>query len=456
MKQHTRLLISSLIAAVLLYTTAIYATAVYANDLGWEQDGAEIPTNLSYNGDIRQPALALSGAGDVAVSWSNVGNSADRGIFVAFGAGQPVTPSVVLRLSETQAEDAWAPDIAYHGDQLVAAWVQGAFPYPGTLMQQNGLTGTPAVVMVPVYGYTTPRLLVGNDRLHLFFASAENENDWSKADLYYAQRPFAAADWPTPTVIITRSQVNPPYGGIWYPHAALDGDKNVAHLVWEQTAGTLTARSVWYTEGVWQAAQQAFTWATPIRLSLATQESVRPKIAVDSAQRVHIVWIEQQVVPTGAGTQATLQYVNYRRFENGQWTPPLAQPAQRLDTVPVQVNTYRPTWSNIAIDARADAVCIAWHGYRGDPGVSGQEEILLKCSRDGGKDWGAQTTNASETPSALSLFPALRLDADVRIHLAWEEHQRGPIYTTNYDTLYRQGPLPQLYVYLPLIMRIAL
>jgi hypothetical protein len=453
MKHCARLLISGLIATALCYATAIYVTAVHASDIGWEQDGTQTPLNLSHNGDIRQPAIAISADEEVTILWSNVGDSADRGIFVASGAGQPITPSIALCLSESQDADAWAPNAAYLENQLVATWVQGTFPYPGAIMQQDGLTGTPHTVMAPVYGYTTPRLLVGNDRLYLFFASAENENDWSKADLYYAQRLFTSTEWLTPTVIITRSQANPPNGGIWYPHAALSNDKQTVHLVWEQTAGTLAVRGIWYTQGVWQVSQQDFTWATLTRLSLADQESVRPKIAVDGAQRVHVAWIEQQVVPTGAGTQATMQYVSYRRFENGQWTPPLEQPAQRLDVTPVQVNTYRPTWSNIAIDARNDTICIAWHGYRGDPGVSGQEEILLKCSRNGGKDWGAQTTNASETPTALSLFPALHLDADMRIHLAWEEHQKGMIYTTNYDTFYRQGLLPRTRTYLPLIMR---
>lgn len=453
MKHSIKLLLISVIAIAIAYTTAASTTEVLANDIGWEQDGAQTRVNLSNSGDIRQPAIAINTDGEVITVWSNAGVSADRGIFFAIGAGQPMTPSTALYLSESYGEDAWAPDVTYHGGDLYAAWVQGDFPYPGALMQQDGLTGTLYTIMDPVYGYTTPRLLADSDRLFMFFASAENGNDWSKADLYYTYRLFTVGEWVTPTIIITRSQANPPLGGIWYPHAALSADSSTAHLVWEQTAGTLAIRGVWYTQGIWQAAQQDFAWAPLTRLSPTDQESVRPKIAVDGANRVHVAWIEQQVVPTGVGTQATMQYISYRRFEDGQWVPPLEQPAQRLDPVPVQVNTYRPTWSNIAIDARGDTICIAWHGYRGDPGVSGQEEILLKCSQDGGEEWNFQTTNASETPEALSLFPALRLDANAHIHLAWEEHQGGLIYTTNYDTAYRQGPLPKLHVYLPLIMR---
>jgi len=428
---------------------------VYASDSGWTLDDAHSPVNLSGSGDIRQPAMAINTAGEVAVVWSNLGNNAANGIFIATGAGHPLTPSVALVSSGEQ--NAWAPDVAYWNDTLVAAWVQGTFPYPGTIMQQDGVTGTPRTVMGPVYGYTTPRLLIGQEHLHLFFASAPNENDWSKTDLYHAQRNFTATEWLSPTLIITRAQANQPIdtvGSIWYPHAALNAAGDTAHVTWEQTADPLVlARySVWYAQGTWQADQQTFDWSAPLtRLSSADKRGVRPKIAVDNANRVHVAWVEQQIVEI-SDKFITLQYIAYRRLENGQWMPPLDQPAQRLDPEPVQVNAFRPTWSNIAIDARGDDICIAWHGYRGAPGVSGLEEILLKCSQNGGRTWAAQTTNASETP-LLSLFPAMRLDMHRNVRLVWEQHQGGLEYRTNYDAVYRQGAFPRTRIYLPLVMR---
>ena len=76
----------------------------------------------------------------------------------------------------------------------------------------------------------------------------------------------------------------------------------------------------------------------------------------------------------------------------------------------------------------------------------------MRCSKDGGKKWDDQTTNASQT-TALSFFPSLRLGVNGDVHLAWKEHQGGIYYDTNYDVFYRQGPVPREKIYLPLVLR---
>jgi len=443
----------TVITIALLYATGSYVTTAYASDGSWELDGAQAPVNLSTSGMIRRPALAISPDGEVAAVWASDERAitTTRGIFGVVGAGQPITPSTMV--ASAQGQYFWAPDVTYQGDQLFFVWLQssGIDPRPGALVQQDGFAGTPQTVMSPTFGYTTPRLLTGHDRLHLFFTSAIDRNKWTQADLYYTQRQFDVAGWITPTIIITHAQANPPDGGIWYPHAALSADKNEVHLLWEQSAGALDTLGIWYTYGTWQALTEDFTWANLTRLSLTDQESVRPKIAIDETDCIHVAWVEQQVVQVGEN-YIMLQHIVYRRRENGEWIPPLEQPAQRLDPIPIQVNALRPTFSNIAIDVHGGTICIAWHGFRGPLGVSGLEDIFLKCSHNGGATWPAQATNASETAS-LSLFPALRLDGHGAIHLAWEEYQGGPDFSTNYDTYYRQGPFPRTRIYLPLLMR---
>lgn len=436
--------------------TLAFATVALAADGAWGEDGAINAINLSSNGDIRQPSLALNSNNQAMVAWSNLGEQAGSARGIHMSQAQAGATPVVLAATGTQ--EAWAPNLIYRGTQLYATWMQGSLASTnqvGAVMQQDVGLSAAKTVMTPTYGETSPKLLVGEDRLHIFFASATSRAQFSQAHLYYSNRPYAAAQWLVPTIIVNNAQVSPTpgYGGIWHPQAALSTNKQTVHVVWEQAGGTLDVRSVWYVQGQWQAALNSFAWSTPIRLSPDTQMGVRPKITVDGADRVHVTWVEQQFVPNPIDPtkRVTLQYINYRRLEGGQWSPALGQVGMRLDTQAVQVNTYRPTWSTISMDALGNSVCVAWHGYRGDPGESGVEEILMRCSKDGGKTW-TRVANASQTVG-LSFFPSLKLGANEQIYLAWEEHQGGLVYTTNYDAYFRQGPLPRAKLYLPLTLR---
>ncbi len=440
-----------LIALLLGLAMALICTsAIDAADISW--DGAASTLNLSRTHDILQLALTLDAQGRPIAIWASAVATGTKGIFVARPGETPI-PVIT-----TTVENLWTPALAAHGVYTYAVWVQEAPGSPSTIYQQDvGAGSPPKTVMSSVYGEASPQIIAGTDRLHLFFVSAANEVMNTQADLYYTQRRFDAANWMAPTLIITRAQVNPPGtkgGGIWRPQVALSANNSTAHLVWEQTGGTRDPRSAWYARGAWNVTQQAFDWGPLTRLSLTTQTGVQPRIAVDGADRVHITWVEQVLVedPNNPSKSYFLQYINYRRLENGQWFPPLSEPALRLDPDPVQVNTYRPTWSTIGMDARGNTVCVAWDGYRGDPGASGTEEILMRCSKDGGKTWDNQTTNASQT-ATLSFFPSLRLGVNGDVHLAWKEHQGGIYYDTNYDVFYRQGPVPREKIYLPLVLR---
>ncbi len=434
--------VSLIIASALLALTFV---VIYASDEGWGQTaGVSNSLNLSNSGDTRQPAITLE-QDKIAVIWSGVGKQDDRGIFRAVGTTIPLTTTPPLTL--TGEEDAWSPSTVYAGDELRVAWVQGDYYDPqspvGRLLQQDENAGEGAkILMDPVYGYTAPRLLSNNTGDHLLIASSETHETSTQANLYYMCRPAGAEAWLSPTMVITHAHAQPPSGGIWYPHAALAGDE--IHVVWEQT-NKYQSHSIWHISGIWQEAQQTFSWGEVERLSVPGQKAVRPKVTVDSSNRAHVTWVEEDVG----------QYVNYRRRENDAWHPALGQDAVRLDQDPVQVNSYRPTWSTISMATWDDNICVAWHGYRAPIGETGEEEIYLNCSKNGGKTWSDIVTNVSETPNRLSLFPAMAIDDAGKLHIAWEEHMGGDNFKSNYDIHYRSGPLPkvQKFIYLPLVMR---
>ena len=109
----------------------VFTTPVMATDSPWGNDGAINPINLSSNGDIRQPSLALNSNNQAMVAWSNLGDQpgSTRGIYMsqAQAGATPVT------LAATGTQEAWAPNLVYRGTQLYASWVQGNISQSGAV-----------------------------------------------------------------------------------------------------------------------------------------------------------------------------------------------------------------------------------------------------------------------------------------------------------------------------------
>ncbi|MBU0704875.1 MAG: hypothetical protein KKC18_13525, partial [Chloroflexi bacterium] len=174
-----------------------------------------------------------------------------------------------------------------------------------------------------------------------------------------------------------------------------------------------------------------------------------PDVAVDSGGNVHVVWGEP-----GAADKAE-QYVRYKRYDEstGSWGASV-----RIDPLPVQVNTDNPTYIAPLLALWEEdgqvTVCVAWYGFRAED--SDAEDILLRCSQDGGTDWTAATTqnvsrsrNVPEDGWGISFLPAATFDQNGWLHLVWQE--RAGSDALNAYEIYHSGD--QNHVYLPLIMR---
>lgn len=415
-------------------------TAILALDPAWDEAGVSI--NLSQSGDVKPPALALRPDGEVAVAWA--GNS-EKHISLARRDGENWNTTV---LTPTEETNTWNPNLVYTGTQLLAAWMQtGATG--NDVMQYDVDTGmSPQRIITSVYGTIFPRMAVNAKGIHMVFAATHDVNKPNEGDLYYAYRAAGTSTWITPTVVITHAQASAPNnGGIRFPALALSPDGQSLHIVWEQIITIpeppYVQRTVWYVSGTWNSGEQQFHFGSPMQLSEAAQNAVLPAITVDEADRVHVTWIELY----GSVTRPEGQYVNYRRLASSQWTP-----AVRVDPVHVIINSTKPTWSTAAVATRGNTLCVTWHGYRGNLGDSGEEEVLMRCSRNGGQSWDPMTVNVSNTPHILSFCPDIRMDETGGIHVVWQEYQGGNL-QTNYDTYYRDGTLPCIRIYLPLVLR---
>lgn len=424
----TRSLLLALALSLLLVSIA------QAGDPDWP--GASSRVNLSQSSSVRESALT-AGDGMVVATWANWDT---RNIHWATHSGDGWSSIQTLPTTE----DAWAPHVVLSSTQPFVTWSEGTYPYPASLFERELGSGSTRSIMIDVYGRLAPQLAAGDEGLHFVVAAAQTSNDWSKADLYYAHRPFTSATWPAPAIAITRTQAVPgAVGGIWQPRVAWQADTQTLHVVWEQTVAASggNLHTTWYVSGAWSPSH--VTWSTPYRLSPEGQMAVRPDVGVDANGNVHVVWAE---LIGDDIARPDAQYVNYRRLEGSQWTH-----AVRLDPQPVLINTINPTWIRTSMDVKGNSLCVTWHGYRNDASEE-KEEILLRCSVDGGQTW-LMVLNGSRTPQSLSLYPVIAIDDEEGAHLVWEEYQGGGDFFHDYDLLYTTGPSELYPIFLPIILR---
>jgi hypothetical protein len=448
-----RWLVASFIVTVLVITSASYVLADGAPIYWFEGDiTTDLSTSLSepaVNPGARKRSnstLAMSEGGEIALAWSNEdGNGLTIARRPAGGSWNITTMA--------EGVEAWYPNLAYAGSELLVTWMQGDFsgtPH-GDVMQQNVGASSADTLMTDMYGYMGPRIDVGGDgSQHLIFALSDTPS-WTSGDLYYTRR-LSGEDWASPTAVITGSRIveNPDgftYGEIWFPEIALSPDGSMVYFVWEQRVQTFdpeqggsTEFQVWYAAGQWQNGNFEVREDTFEQISPSTHRAGRPDIAVDSAGKIHITWTEIQ----GSEQDPGEENVHYRRLDLSKHTT--------LTEEPVLVNADRPAWTTNVLAVHNDLVCTAWDSFPISEGAGvGKEEINLHCSRDGGETWDTFYTNASSTP-ALSIFPNFLIDGTGRFHVAWEEHQGGSV-DENYHPTYRGGELPLLHVFLPLVVR---
>ncbi len=427
------------LSAVLLALLAalLMATAVHGTAIPWIP---QVYQNVSESKEVSNIALAI-GDGTKSIAWRVKIPSGERkgDLILAQNAGYGWVTTTVTTTQETQ----W-PSLVYSGTQLYMAWAQGEWYENPTVMGGNVWERDPLgkvrSVSGNVYGadWLRPRLQKGMNGLHMVFAATVISTQMGNEDLYYAYRPWTSDNW-TLTVVITHDQVaTGRTGGVFYPDLAVDG--NTVHIVWEQRNSTSSpvTYTVWYISGTTVSGSPQ--WGNPVPLSQPNQNGERPVVAVDGNGRVHVAWTDY--------ITETEQYVYYRCLESGGWTPgQLVSGDQSL-----KVNQIRPTTVWPAIAARGNLVCIAWHGFYPDMALE-MEEIFLRCSRDGGRNWGP-IMNVSQS-SGLSLFPAIAIGSDNAVHLVWEEFHGGSesSYFFNYDAIYARGPSEVHQLFLPLVLR---
>ena len=179
--------------------------------------------------------------------------------------------------------------------------------------------------------------------------------------------------------------------GVSYDAAIALDSGNKIHLVWYDT--TPGNYEIYYTKST----NGGSDWSANKRLSWTSLSSYLPVIAVDSSPTIHVVW--QDFTP------GNCQLLYKRSTDEGAtWSA-----AQRLTWTSGQ--SYDPV---IAIDP-SDTVHIVWTNE-----TPGNGEIYYKRSTDGGLNWGP--AKRLTWTSGFSEFPALAVDSSGALQVVWYDH----------------------------------
>lgn len=175
---------------------------------------------------------------------------------------------------------------------------------------------------------------------------------------------------------------------------AIDSSNRI-HVVWQDhTPGNW---EIYYTN----SADGGNTWLTAKRLTTTLANSGRPAIATDSANNIHVVF---QDYTYGNGE------ILYIKSTNGSatWTSP-----KRLTFTP-----GASKWADIAVD-HADNIHVVWH----DDTYGGDWEVLYKKSTDGGATW--SSSKRISLTGGTSYRPVIAIDSSNNLHVVWADASPG-------------------------------
>ncbi len=194
---------------------------------------------------------------------------------------------------------------------------------------------------------------------------------------------FILCGWSTPINISNTDSTS------YIPSACLDFSGRL-HVVWEERTplGDLL-NDIYYT------CQVGSVWTIPVNVSNDSFASWRPDVAVDTLNRVHVVWGNYE---TGK--------IMWTMCEDGVWTTPVSI----SDSVP-----YACVAPEIAVNPLDNAVHCVWH----DLGSATTDAEIWHTYFDG-ETWSVPENVTNDTYD--SGWPDIAIDSLGRIHLVWMDY----------------------------------
>lgn len=227
-----------------------------------------------------------------------------------------------------------------------------------------------------------PLLRAEGSNVHVFWY----DNTPGNNEIYYKRSTNSTYSWSAPKRLTFTS------GGS-QNHSVCHDSSNI-YIVWEDnTSGNF---EIYFKS----SSDAGVNWSPPKRLTYNTQDSKRPVIINDSTGNLHLVW-HQPDLPGGE--------IFYRKStdQGGNWTPP-----KRLTW-----NSGNSWLPDIAV-SQSGILQVVWTDFS-----SGNYEIYHKRSIDGGSTW-TNTIRLTWT-SGETISPAVTVDGDGMVLVFWSDDTSG-------------------------------
>jgi hypothetical protein len=222
------------------------------------------------------------------------------------------------------------------------------------------------------------------------------DNSSGKCEIYYRRSTDAGVTWGSTKRLTWNANHS------YRPSIAVDSSSTI-HVVWEDSTPGNT--EIFYKKST----NGGVNWSNTKRLSWSAGSSGRPKITIDSSDRISLVWRDD----TPGNDE-----IYYRKSTTSGVT---------------WGGTKRLTWNsgdsvsvNIAVDS-TNGIYIVW----GDDSP-GNNEIYYKRSTNSGETWGGAKRLTWNT--GKSGGPVMAVDSSKAIHIVWVDDIPG-----NWEIYYKKG-----------------
>ena len=248
------------------------------------------------------PSIAVDSVGNIHIAWEDPTNytncGTDTDIFYKRWNTSTSTWSITEVVSTESTDSSSWPSLAIDAsDNIHIAWGDPTnYTNCGTdtdifYNRWNTSTSTWSITEVVSTESTdtsfTPSLAVdASGNVHIVWYDRTNyTNCGTDRDIFYKYWDTSTESWTTTEVVSTEST-----GSSYYPSLAVDASETV-HITWRDT--TDYAYSGAEADIFYKRKDTSFSWTTTEVVStISTDTAFIPKIAIDSAENIHIAWYD--------------------------------------------------------------------------------------------------------------------------------------------------------------------